>query len=430
MKATSKLAASIRAAAGLVAAATLTVSTATFAQPPGPPGEQFKVVTVAEGLRNPWSMAWLPNGDMLVTERGTGSYPGALRIIRDGKLLPTPVAGVPAVRAQGQGGMQEVAVHPNYAQNGFIYLSYAKPRDGTAATCRGPAATNLPAGAPPCVEGTTALTRAKLQGDRLVDAKEIFEAKAWNDAPGHFGARIAFDGQGHLFLSVGDKMAGLFPRTANGAMDPNLEGHPAQRLDNHQGKILRLNDDGTVPQDNPFVGRAGALPEIWSMGHRNPQGLFFDRATGTLWETEHGPQGGDELNVVEKGKNYGWPVIGYGANYTLGTEIHASRNKEGMEQPKAFFVPSIGISGLMMYTGDRFPNWRGNLFTGGMAGNYRQLVRFSVNGNVVTNRESLLPREYRIRDVRQGPDGFIYIAVDNQAPGQPSNIVRLEPNSQ
>ena len=211
-------------------------------------------------------------------------------------------------------------------------------------------------------------------------------------------------------------------------MDPNLEGHPSQRLDNHQGKILRLNDDGTVPQDNPFVGRAGALPEIWSMGHRNPQGLYFDRATGTLWETEHGPQGGDELNVIEKGKNYGWPVIGYGANYTLGTEIHAARNKEGMEQPKAFFVPSIGISGLMMYTGDQFPNWKGNLFTGGMAGNYRQLVRFSVNGNVVTNRESLLPREYRIRDVRQGPDGFVYIAADNQAPGQPSNIVRLEPN--
>src|SRR5687767_9704057 len=190
MKATSKLAASI-------AAATLTISTATVAQPPGPAGETFKVVTVAEGLRNPWSMAWLPNGDMLVTERGTGDYPGSLRIIRDGKLLPTPVPGVPAVRAISQGGMQEVAVHPNFAQNHFIYLSYAKPRnDG--------------------MEGTTALTRAKLEGDRLVDAKEIFEAKAWNNAPGHFGARIAFDGQGHLFMSVGDRMAGLFPRTAAG----------------------------------------------------------------------------------------------------------------------------------------------------------------------------------------------------------------------
>jgi aldose sugar dehydrogenase len=399
MKATSKLAASI-------AAATLTISTATIAQPPGPAGETFKVVTVAEGLRNPWSMAWLPNGDMLVTERV-----GTLRIIRDGKLLPTEVPGVPPVRAQGQGGMQEVAVHPNFAQNHYIYLSYAKPRNDN-------------------MEGTTALMRAKLEGDKLVDAKEIFEAKAWSAAPGHFGARIAFDGQGHLFLSVGDKMAGLFPRRPDGAMDPNLEGHPAQNLDNHQGKILRLNDDGSVPQDNPFVGRAGALPEIWSYGHRNPQGLAWNAATNTLWATEHGPQGGDELNLIERGKNYGWPVIGYGANYTLGTEIHASRNKEGMEQPKAFFVPSIGISGLMFYTGDKFPNWRGNAFAGGMAGNYRQLVRFSLNGNVVTSRESLLPREYRARDVRQGPDGFVYIAVDNQFPGQPSNIVRLEPNPQ
>jgi glucose/arabinose dehydrogenase len=407
MKASAKLATSIGAGAVLVISAI--ISTAASAQPPGPAGETFKVVTVAEGLRNPWSMAWLPNGDMLVTERGASDYPGSLRIIRDGKLLPTPVPGVPAVRAVSQGGMQEVAVHPNFAQNHFIYLSYAKPRNDN-------------------MEGTTGLMRAKLEGDKLVDAKEIFEAKAWSNAPGHFGARITFDGQGHLFMSVGDRMAGLFPRTPTGAMDPNLEGHPSQNLGSHQGKILRLNDDGTVPSDNPFVGRAGALPEIWSYGHRNPQGLTYDPATGTLWETEHGPQGGDELNVIEKGKNYGWPVIGYGANYTLGTEIHAARNKEGMEQPKAFFVPSIGISGAMLYTGDAFPNWKGNIFVGGMSGNYRQLVRFSVNGQVVTNREPLLVREYRIRDVRQGPDGFVYIAVDNQFPGQPSNIIRLEPN--
>jgi glucose/arabinose dehydrogenase len=395
---------SIRLAAGLVAAATLTFGA--LAQPPGPAGERFKVVTVAEGLKNPWSMAWLPNGDMLVTERG-----GTLRIIRGGKLLPEPVAGLPPVRAQGQGGLQEVAVHPNFAQNQFIYLSYAKPRNDNK-------------------EGTTALMRAKLQGDRLVDAKEIFEAKAWNDAPGHFGARITFDGQGHLFMSVGDRMAGLFPRRPDGGMDPDVANHPAQKLDNHQGKILRLNEDGTVPNDNPFVGRAGALPEIWSYGHRNPQGLHFDRATGTLWETEHGPQGGDELNVIEKGKNYGWPVIGYGANYTVGTEIHQARNKEGMEQPKAFFVPSIGISGLMLYTGDKFPNWKGNIFVGGMSGNYRQLVRFAVNGTTVTNREPLLYGQYRIRDVRQGPDGFVYIATDNTFPGQPSSLIRIEPNAE
>jgi glucose/arabinose dehydrogenase len=400
MKATSKLAASVRAAAGLVAAATLTISTTAFAQPPGPAGETFKVVTVAEGLRNPWSMAWLPNGDMLVTERV-----GTLRIIRDGKLLPEPVAGVPAVRAQGQGGMQEVAVHPNFAQNGFIYLSYAKPRNNN-------------------MEGTTALTRAKLENGRLVDAREIFEAKAWNDRPGHFGARIAFDREGFLFMSVGDRMAGFGP---NG-FDPN--NHPAQDLMSHQGKILRLRDDGTVPQDNPFVGRSNALPEIWSWGHRNPQGLAVHPETNQLWATEHGPQGGDELNLIRKGANYGWPIIGYGVNYTTGTEIHQSRTREGMEQPKAYWVPSIGISALMFYTGEAFPNWKGNAFLGGMAGNYRQLVRVTINGETVANREPLLVGQYRARDVRQGPDGFVYIAVDNQFPGQPSNIVRLEPDKQ
>jgi glucose/arabinose dehydrogenase len=400
MNATSKWAASVRAAAGLVAAATLTISTTAFAQPPGPAGETFKVVTVAEGLRNPWSMAWLPNGDMLVTERV-----GTLRIIRDGKLLPEPVAGVPAVRAQGQGGMQEVAVHPNFAQNGFIYLSYAKPRNNN-------------------MEGTTALTRAKLENGRLVDAREIFEAKAWNDRPGHFGARIAFDREGFLFMSVGDRMAGFGP---NG-FDPN--NHPAQDLMSHQGKILRLRDDGTVPQDNPFVGRSNALPEIWSWGHRNPQGLAVHPETNQLWATEHGPQGGDELNLIRKGANYGWPIIGYGVNYTTGTEIHQSRTREGMEQPKAYWVPSIGISALMFYTGEAFPNWKGNAFLGGMAGNYRQLVRVTINGETVANREPLLVGQYRARDVRQGPDGFVYIAVDNQFPGQPSNIVRLEPDKQ
>lgn len=389
-------------AVALVALAAIATTLPSRAQPPGPPGETFKVVTFVEGLKNPWSMAWLPSGDMLVTERG-----GTLRIVRGGKLLPTPVAGVPAVRAQGQGGLQEVAIHPQYATNHYIYLSYAKlSADGK--------------------QGTTALSRAKFENDKLSEVKEIFEAKAWNDAPGHFGARIAFGPDGKLYMSVGDRMAGLFPRRPDGAMDPNLEGHPAQNLGSHQGKILRLNDDGSVPADNPFVGHAGKLPEIWSYGHRNPQGLAFNPETGALWETEHGPQGGDELNLIEKGKNYGWPVIGYGVNYTLGTEIHKSRNKEGMEQPKAFFVPSIGISGLTFYEGDKFPNWKGNAFVGGMSGNYTQLVRFSLNGPVVVNRETMLQREYRIRDVRTGPDGFVYIAVDNIF-GQPTAIVRLEP---
>jgi len=383
------------------AAAIFALSTVARAQPPGPPGETFEAVTFVEGLRNPWSMAFLPNGDVLVTERG-----GQLRIVRDGQLLADPVPGVPPVRAEGQGGLQDVVLHPDFESNRLIYLSYAKPNeDGSL--------------------GTTGLSRARFENDRLLDVEEIFEAEAWNDRPGHFGARIAFDRDGYLFMSVGDRMAGL----AQGGMDPNVEAHPSQDLSNHQGTIVRLNDDGSVPDDNPFVGRADALPEIWSYGHRNPQGLAIHPETGELWSNEHGPQGGDELNVIRRGANYGWPVIGYGANYVVGTEIHKTRYREGMEQPAAFWVPSIGISGLAFYEGDQFPNWRGNAFVGGMAANYRQLVRVSLNGATVVNREPLLVGEYRIRDVRVGPDGFVYLATDNVF-GQPSAIVRLEPTDE
>jgi glucose/arabinose dehydrogenase len=390
---------SARTAIAAVAAASLGFGLAARAQPPGPPGEQFKVVTVVDGLKNPWSMAWLPNGDMLVTERG-----GALRIVRSGKLLPDPVAGTPKVRAQGQGGLFDVVLHPKYAQNHYIYLSYAKPNeDGKL--------------------GTTAVTRAKFENDKLSDIKEIFVADAWADTPGHFGARMAFDKDGYLFLSVGDRMEGLRPE----GMDPTkLATHHSQLLVNHQGKILRLKDDGTAPPDNPFVGREGAKPEIWSYGHRNPQGLAINPETNELWETEHGPQGGDEFNNIQKGKNYGWPVIGYGANYTVGTEIHSDRYKAGMEQPVAFWVPSIAICGLAFYEGDKFPNWKGNAFVGGMSA-YRQLARLSINGHTLTNREPLLLTQYRIRDVRVGPDGYVYIATDNIY-SQPTSIIRLEPD--
>jgi glucose/arabinose dehydrogenase len=388
-------------AAMVCATAALSFATLVAAQPPGPPGESFEAVTFVEGLRNPWSMAFLPNGDMLVTERG-----GQLRIVRNGQLVPEAVPGVPAVRAQGQGGLQDVVLHPDFASNRLIYLSYAKPNeDGSL--------------------GTTALSRARFENDRLEDVEEIFEAKAWSDRPGHFGARIAFDDSGHLFMSVGDRMAGLGP---NG-MDPDLEGHPAQDLSNHQGTIVRLNDDGSVPEDNPFVGQEGKLPEIWSYGHRNPQGLAVNPQTGVLWETEHGPQGGDEINVIQRGANYGWPVIGYGANYTIGTNFHEAREREGMQQPAAFWVPSIGISGLAFYAGDAFPNWQGNAFVGGMSGNYQRLVRISLNGETVTNREPMLVGEYRIRDVRVGPDGLLYLAIDNIY-GQPSPILRLEPTEE
>ncbi len=345
----------------------------------------FRVVTVAGELENPWAMAFLPNGDLLVTER-----PGRIRIIRGGVLLPDSVAGVPAVHAQGQGGLLDLVPHPDFANNRLLYLTYSKP------TPDGP---------------TTALARARFENDALTGFEDLFVAKT--RGRGHYGSRIAFDGQGHVFITVGDRQA-----------NPNedQEHHPAQDLSNHHGTVIRLNEDGSVPTDNPFVGTTGALPEIWSYGHRNPQGLFYDAVTGTLWANEHGPQGGDELNRVEPGRNYGWPVIGYGVNYG-GSNLHSAREREGMEQPVHYWVPSIATSGMLLYTGDAFPDWKGNLFVGGLAG--AQLARLSMQGGAVIAEETLLKGLGRIRDVRQGPDGFIYLAID--AAGGPQSIVRLEP---
>lgn len=351
----------------------------------------FQVVTVAEGLDHPWSMAFLPNGDMLFTERA-----GRLRIIRDGVLQADSIAGVPAVRAQGQGGLLEVALHPNFAQNRLIYLTFSKPNADAS-------------------EGTTALVRGRFDGERLTDVEELFEAKAWSRRGAHFGSRIAFDGDGYLFMTVGDRGANPDPATVN--------SHPAQDLSNHQGTVIRLHDDGRVPDDNPFVGRPGALPEIWSYGHRNLQGLAFHPETGDLWSDEHGPQGGDELNLILPGRNYGWPVIGYGLQYG-GTVIHASTRQEGMEQPRHYWVPSIATSGLLFYTGDAFPGWKGSVFVGGLVG--QQLARLTLDGQHVTGEETLLEGFGRIRDIRQGPDGFIYLAIDARRGGR-TPIVRLEP---
>lgn len=353
----------------------------------------FRVVTVAEDIQHPWSIAFLPDGDMLFTQRT-----GELRIVRDGELLPDPVAGVPETRVINQGGLQEIAVHPDFENNRIVYVSYSKPNGS---------------------RGTTALIRARFENDRLEDVEEIFEADAWNERGGHFGAKIAFDEDGYLFMSVGDRQS---PPTGN------LERHPAQDLSTHFGTIVRLMDDGSVPQDNPFVGDPNVRPEIWSYGHRNPQGLAFHPETGDLWSTEHGPQGGDELNLILPGVNYGWPVIGYGVNYRSGTAIHPSGEREGMEQPKTFWIPSIGASGLMIYDGDAFPEWRGDIFAGGLAATHRRLSRITVDGGRVMTRESLLHDVFRIREVRQGPDGFIYLATDNRAGGL-TDIVRLEPAS-
>ena len=351
----------------------------------------YRVVTVAEGLVNPWSMTWLPNGDMLVTER-----PGRLRIVRGGRLRPEPVAGLPAIRAGGQGGLLDVVLHPDFASNRFIYLSYAKPNADDS-------------------QGTTAVIRGRWDNDRLVNVEEIFEAKAWTGGRGHHGSRLAFDRNGYLFITVGDRQA---------SPSGNLEAHPAQDLTNHYGTTLRLHDDGRVPADNPFVGRTDALPEIWSYGHRNAQGMAVHPESNDVWQNEHGPQGGDELNLIQAGKNYGWPVVGYGVNYRSGSAIHAATVREGMENPVHVWVPSIATSGLLIYTGDAFPGWRGNLFVGGLAG--EQLARLTLDGQRVMNEETLAQRMGRIRDVRQGPDGFIYLAIENRG-GAPTGIVRLEP---
>ena len=349
----------------------------------------YRVVTVVDALVQPWSIAFLPGGDTLITER-----PGRLRIVRQGKLLPQPVEGIPKVFHSGQGGLLEVMPHPNFASNRLLYISYSKP-----------GATDQ--------DSRTALIRGRFENDRLTQVQEIFDAIS--KGRGHYSGKIAFDKNGFLFLSLGDRQV---------PPEGNLEAHPAQDLSNHHGKIVRLHDDGRVPADNPFVNRPGARPEIWSYGHRNVQGMAIHPETGELWADEHGPQGGDELNLIQPGRNYGWPVIGFGVNYNTGLAIHSGTHKQGMEQPVRIWVPSIGISGLMVYTGDRFPQWRGNLFIGGMAG--QQLSRLTLQGQRVINEEALVQQRGRIRDIRQGPDGFIYLVTDDRD-GKPTPILRVEP---
>ena len=349
----------------------------------------YRVVTVADGFVVPWSMAFLPNGDMLVTERG-----GTLRIVRDGMLLPDLVEGIPEVVARGQGGLLEVLPHPDFATNRLIYISYSK------------ATGNSPG-------GTTSVIRGTFENDRFTMTDQIFEAVS--EGNGHYGCKLAFDDDGYLFLTVGDRQA----RPAG-----DLAAHPAQDIRNHHGVIVRLHDDGSIPDDNPFVGQVDARPEIWSYGHRNPQGLAIQPGTGAVWSTEHGPQGGDEVNVSTPGANYGWPVIGYGVNYRSGSAIHEATHMEGMEQPMHIWVPSIGASGLAFYTGDKFPEWQGNLFAGGLAG--QRIDRLTIEDGRVVASETILQGMGRVRDVRQGPDGFIYVALEARGDGE-TPIVRLEP---
>jgi len=341
----------------------------TFASSAG----NISVETVARGLEHPWGLAFLPDGRMLVTER-----PGRLRIVtRDGKASAA-LAGVPAVRASGQGGLHDVVLDRDFAGNSTIYFCFAEPASGG---------------------GRTALARAKLDdGDapKLEGVRVIFRQEGPLSSGAHYGCRIVQGRDGNLWLTLGDHFT---------------YRDEAQNLANHLGKIVRVTPDGAVPPDNPFIAKPGARPEIWSYGHRNAQGAALHPQTGKLWEHEHGPRGGDEVNIPLAGRNYGWPVIGYGIDYN-GARIHEATAKPGMEQPIKYWVPSIAPSGMAFYGGDLFPAWKGNLFVGALAG--QMLVRLELDGETVTKEERLLERlGERIRDVRQGPDGALYMLTDN-----------------
>ena len=329
---------------------------------------RFKAVIVAQGLKRPWGLAFLPDGDLLVTERT-----GTLRKISSG-AVSAPLAGLPEIYVSGQGGLLDIALHPNFAANRWVYLTYSAGGHFGA---------------------STELARGKLVGDRLVDTQVLFVAQPKSSGGRHFGSRIRFLPDGTLLMTLGDR--GKRPEAQNPA--------------SHTGSTIRLNADGSVPDDNPFVGKPGSRSELYTLGNRNVQGLTIHPQTGAPWAHEHGPQGGDEVNVLRAGMNYGWPVITYGVNYGIGTRIGDGTHKPGMEQPLHYWDPSIAPSGMDFYTGDKFPNWRGDLFVGALA--YRLLARLEVEGERIVGEERLLPGEFgRIRDVRSGPDGYLYLLTD------------------
>jgi len=342
--------------------------------------ENFRIVEIAEGLQHPWGHAFLPDGRILVTER-----PGRLRIIENGRLNPRPVSGLPEIAASGQGGLLDVAIHPDYRENGWIYFSFVGPGKGGMGT---------------------EVARARLDGNRLRDLQLLFRMEPKSRTSRHFGSRLVFDRDGYLYISLGDR--GDRPRS--------------QRLGDHAGSVIRLHDDGRIPEDNPFLSRKGVRPEIYSYGHRNIQGMALHPETGEVWTHEHGPQGGDEINIVRPGANYGWPVITYGVNYGIGTRIGEGTQKPGMEQPLYYWVPSIAPSGMAFYTGDKFPQWRGSLFVGSLK--FELLARLTLKGSEVVGEERLLKNSLgRIRDVSEGPDGYLYLLID----AWDGIMVRLEP---
>ena len=336
----------------------------------------------ARGLENPWGLAFLPDGTALVTER-----PGRLRLVSKDGTLSEPIKGLPTVDDNGQGGLLDVALDPQFASNRLVYLSFSEPGSEGAGT---------------------AVLRGKLDGDRLEDATVIYRQMPKVVSARHYGSRLVFSPDGTLFITQGDR---------------GNYADQAQALGNHIGKLVRINADGSVPADNPFVGKPDVRPEIWSYGHRNMQGAAIDPSTGLLWTVEHGARGGDELNQPQAGRNYGWPVISYGRDYS-GSKIGEGQAKAGLEQPVHYWDPSIAPSGLTFYTGNAFPAWKGSVFLGALAG--QRLVRLTMEGGKVTGEEAMLTDlGMRIRDVRQGPDGLLYLLVDSDD----GLILRVEPKS-
>jgi len=334
------------------------------------PPADYTIETVIEGLSNPWGMDWLPNGDLLITEKNGEIYKW------DGSSLKE-LTNVPEVYVRGQGGLLDLAVHPDFAQNSWIYITYSNDAG------RGSG-------------GNTQLTRATLDGNSLTDLKRIYKAEPNTKVGRHFGSRIAFDAQNHVYFSVGDR----------GDRDNN-----PQDIKRDGGKIYRLHDDGRIPEDNPFVGVDGAREAIFSYGHRNPQGMARHPETGLIWSHEHGPKGGDEINVLKKGANYGWPIITYGVNYS-GSPITDETTREGMEQPLYYWTPSIAPCGMAFVTGDRYPDWKGHLLVGSLKFNYVELVM--LNGEKVLERIKIAEDVGRVRNVKMGPDGLIYLSIEGR----------------
>jgi len=343
-------------------------------------GVTVRLDTLASGFENPWGMTFLPNGDMLITEQRGPIY----RRTNKGELIE--IANAPEVLFGGQGGMLDIELHPNYKANGWIYIAFSKPH---------PENKN---------ESATTIVRAKLQDNSFVDHEELFVAMPYSRKKLHFGCRIEFDREGYMFFSVGDRH--------------NRDVNP-QNLDNHCGKIHRLHDDGSIPNDNPFVNTTGAMGSIWSFGHRNPQGVAMSPIDGRIWTHEHGPRGGDEINLIEKGVNYGWPVISYGINYN-GTVFTEKTEQAGMRQPNMYWLPSIGACGMTFVQSDKYPGWDNNLLSGSLR--FKYLERAVIDGDEIIHTEKLLPNIGRLRAVEQGPDGYIYVIVE-----EPGFVFRLMP---